>query len=261
MPRYDLAGNLIPDDPNEPPVQFDLSGNPIDLAQRESPQENPTLGYGHQQFPGYGNHTGAGHAGNPYISPRQVVGSAEQLMGPRGSDGLMERILANSSGALGDVPVEVQQMRWNWGAFLLPSFWAFNHGLRWLSLGMWIVGVVLHFCSQMPSDPSNAVGVAYTVTCLGVSVWLGLCGNPMAWRFRRFEGGLDDFKEVQRIWMYAGIGVALISVILFGGKLTPGIALYRVENITRPVNSQRGDYELMYGHRPPLFFRLTPVDL
>lgn len=210
MARFDLAGNPLPDD--------------------SSPQPPPYAG---PQSPG---------------SPHVGI-SAEQLVGSRPSDGLAERILENSSGSLDDVPPEVEKLHWNWGAFLVPSFWAFNHGMRPLALAIWGLGLVLHFMAQIPTQLNTTLGVVYTVFCFGVSLWLGFCGNKIAWRIRRFEGGLDEYFAVQKAWLIAGVAVAVVSVIA-GGKLTPGIALYNWKNVTRPVNADKTDYEFFYGSTP-----------
>jgi hypothetical protein len=124
-----------------------------------------------------------------------------------------------------------------------------NHGMKPLAYVIWGAGIVLHFAAQVQTPLNTALGVVYTVFCLGVSLWFGVFGNKIAWRMRRFEGGLDEYFAVQKAWMIAGCCVAVLSIIL-GGKITPGIALYPWHNITRPVNSDRTDYEIFYGHTP-----------
>jgi len=243
MPRFDLAGNPLPDDPSSPPARYDLAGNPMPPSSNSGPMQPGVRPQAYGQQPGYPQ---AQNPGVPYIGH-----TADHLAGSRPSDGLAERIMENSSGALDDVPPEIERRRWNWGGFLLPSFWAFNHGMKPLAFTIWGLGIVLHFCAQVPSTLYDTLGIIYTVLCLGVSLWLGFFGNTIAWRIRRFEGGVDEFFDVQRAWMYAGIGVAVLSVIL-GGKLTPGIALYKWRNVTRPVNAEKTDYEIFYGGKPPL---------
>jgi hypothetical protein len=238
MPRFDLAGNPLPDDPAVPPVRYDLAGNPI------APISPPSIGRPQPgQQPNYPN---------PLTPTASHIGiSADQLVGTRPSDGLAERIMDNSSGALDDVPPEVEKLHWNWGAFLVPSFWALNHGMKPLAFAIWGLGIVLHFAAQVQTPLNTALGVVYTVFCLVVSLWLGLFGNKIAWRIRRFEGGLDEFFAVQKAWMIGGVCVAVCSIFL-GGKITPGIALYPLHNITRPVNADKTDYEIFYGGKPPL---------
>lgn len=44
--------------------------------------------------------------------------------------------------------------------------------------------------------------------------YLGVKGNELAWEHRKFES-VEQFKEVQRKWMYWGIGVFVASIVFF----------------------------------------------
>jgi hypothetical protein len=77
---------------------------------------------------------------------------------------------------------------WNWGAFCLSWIWAFAHGI-------WVWGVLA------------------LVLPFPVAIYLGMSGNELAWRTRRFQG-LQQFRTTQRIWARWGIVVLVISGVL-----------------------------------------------
>ncbi|NLN75492.1 MAG: hypothetical protein GX139_04220 [Armatimonadetes bacterium] len=85
-----------------------------------------------------------------------------------------------------DVPPEIMG-KLNWGAFLLPFFWAIAHNV-WIGLLILVpyVGWVMHFV-------------------------LLFKGNEWAWRNRRFQS-VQHFNEVQNAWVIAGL-------ILFFGSI------------------------------------------
>jgi len=89
-----------------------------------------------------------------------------------------------------NVPIDVLQLGWCWGGFMLTLFWGLANRV-WISLVCLIpyVGWVVCF-------------------------WLGAKGHEMAWRSRRFES-IEDFKKTMRVWNAWGIG-ALVAAILVG---------------------------------------------
>ena len=86
-----------------------------------------------------------------------------------------------------DAPAELRG-GWNWGAF-------------WLH---WIWGI------------GNTVWLSFVVFALGLiwSIVLGIKGNEWAWQGRRFDS-IEHFRQVQRVWMYWGIGVLVLDIVLF----------------------------------------------
>jgi len=90
-------------------------------------------------------------------------------------------------GAQAQVPAEIRG--WNWGAFLFNWVWGlFNN---------------------------TFIALLTLVPCLGwVMVFvLGAKGNEWAWRNKRWES-VERFKQVQRYWAWAGLGL-LLAWILF----------------------------------------------
>jgi hypothetical protein len=97
---------------------------------------------------------------------------------------------ANTSGQPGAiVPLEIQQMGWNWGAFLLHWIWAIAHS-AW-------VGFVLAFFL-------NPIGAIY----------LGIKGNELAWQNRHWDS-IEQFQETQKAWTKWGVIVLIASVAIW----------------------------------------------
>jgi prepilin-type processing-associated H-X9-DG protein len=94
----------------------------------------------------------------------------------------------SGQGSASVLPSEAQGF--NWGGFLLPWFWPLAHN-TWIGLLSFIpiVGFFMRF-------------------------FLGFKGNELAWRNRKFTS-LDQFKNVQRIWLTAGLVVSLIGCTTF----------------------------------------------
>lgn len=96
---------------------------------------------------------------------------------------------ANNSGmgAASVLPEELKGL--NGGAFLLSLFWSIAH--------------------------STWIGLLCLVPYLG---WI-MCfillfkGNEFAWQNRKWES-IEQFKKVQQIWLYWGIGVIVVSLVL-----------------------------------------------
>jgi hypothetical protein len=195
MPRYDLAGNPLPDDT---PPRTDLAGNPL-------PQSGPPPGYSQQPHggpppaggyappPGYGAQPGYGQ--QPGAWPPQPGGYG----GPQ----------QNTSGTNSSVPLEIANLKWNWGAFLLPLLWAFSNGQALLG-GAFLLLFALGFVPYV-----NAVT---GFVALGLSIYLASSGHQMAWKARRFEGGVGQFFDVQNAWLKWGVGLFVawipVSMIL-----------------------------------------------
>ena len=163
---------------------------------------------GPAQPPGLGVAAPAASAGAPSVPPgfgspqyaAAPAGLAAQPI-PYGAPGLppppmgygydpATGMMGNTSGSGGGaVPDEIRYLGWNWGAFLMTPLWSICH--------------------------SSWMGLLAMLPCVGLvfSVIYGLNGNVYAWQSRRFES-LEQFREVQRKWAWAGLIVMGISIVL-----------------------------------------------
>jgi hypothetical protein len=127
----------------------------------------------------------------------QRAQAAQAAAAPSGAPsavfGPQERPRENTSGTPGvTAPPEI--VGWNWGAFLLTPFWAIGHQV-WIGLLCFVpyVGWVM-------------------------SIVLGLKGSEWAWQNRRFDS-VEQFRDVQRTWMWWGIGlnvgITFLALIVF----------------------------------------------
>jgi len=92
----------------------------------------------------------------------------------------------SGQGAAAVIPPEVAMMGFNWGAFLLNWIWGVGNSV-WISLLMWVFG----FLNFIPG-----LGL---LAGLGFQIYLGIKGNELAWRNRRFES-IEQFRAVQATW-------------------------------------------------------------
>jgi hypothetical protein len=94
---------------------------------------------------------------------------------------------------------------WNWGACFLAPFWTWNMGL---GCG-WNVAMAIYLLSLIG-------GGLFIVVGLPLSIYLGINGNVMSWKSRKWDS-VKQFNETQRIWGKWGIGFAIaIFLIIFG---------------------------------------------
>ena len=93
----------------------------------------------------------------------------------------------SGTGATAVLPAELQGF--NVGAFLMNWIWAIAH--------------------------STWIGLLCLIPCVNIimAIVLGLKGNEYAWQNRRWES-IEQFKETQKIWMYWGIGLLAVGVVL-----------------------------------------------
>ena len=87
----------------------------------------------------------------------------------------------------GDLALETELKKWNWGAFLLTWIWGLGHG------------VYRSFLTLIP--------------IYGLYEWymLGRNGNRLAWENRRWDS-VESFRSTQRKWAMWGI---IVGVVLF----------------------------------------------
>ncbi len=187
--RYDLAGNLLP-----------AVAMPSSLIASEAESAPPPSSMFAPALPLPAGNVAAGTWPPPPTSPS-----------------ILDQMQHNTSGQQGDVPLEVARLRWNWGAFFFPVLWLKNHGMTTLA-GM-IVGALfllrmLKFVTFV-MNPAIYFGlfVVYGIAYFALQLYFGLNGHQAGWRNRRFHD-VADFLACQRIWMYWGIGIFVVTNIV-----------------------------------------------
>ena len=95
-----------------------------------------------------------------------------------------------------ELPYELRG--WNWGAFVLSWIWGIANK-SYISL----LVIPLSFIPFLG---------------LGMSVYLGVKGNELAWKNRQFTS-LDQFRQIQKTWSYWGIALFASTCLL----IVPGI--------------------------------------
>lgn len=107
----------------------------------------------------------------------------------------------------------------SWGGFVLGWLWGVCNGVYW-SLVLLLIGLV---SSIMPlvlnTDEGFVISILCSVAGLIISIILGVKGNKLAWKSKRFNS-IDHFVAVQKGWRTAGlivfwIGVGLVALIFF----------------------------------------------
>ena len=106
---------------------------------------------------------------------------------------------------------------WNWGAFVISWIWAFSHRLPGWGVGI----LVLNLASNIP-----VVGILPGLAAFGLSIYLGIKGNDLAWRQRPFQG-VEHFRATERVWRTWGIVLfaILIAVIAIAIIVAVGAGL------------------------------------
>ncbi len=176
-------------------VQYDLAGNPVGTsapALTATPlTASPPAPYGHS----------AGTATWPPPIAGQAAGGVR-----------------NTSGEPGDVPPEIARLTWNWGAFFFPVLWCRKHGmasqvnlLRYAFLAIVVLRSVLHSVS-----PTIFVilGVLYGVSYSAMRLYYAVKGHTLAWGHRHFAGGVSEYFQVQKAWMWWGFGISAIFTVI-----------------------------------------------
>ena len=121
---------------------------------------------------------------------------------------------------------------WNWGAFLVPTFWSSYHQI-WPA----VIAVALPLPFIWPLD---LIGwwpewVAQAV----VGIYLGLKGNELAWRKwrgRRWSSP-DAYWSAQRKWAWGGLA-ATIGVVVFG--IVTAVIVKSPDQLAREVHTFNG---------------------
>ena len=105
---------------------------------------------------------------------------------------------------------------WDWGAAILTVFWAVAHRVWWVIgafLGILILPGLMIAGGSGESDFGSYVSAGLTIflipyAVLGLS--LGMRGNALAWKRRRFDS-VEQFRAVQRKWRGAAFLLLIIG--------------------------------------------------
>ena len=112
----------------------------------------------------------------------------------------------NSSGQRGDVPDEVSNIGWSWGAFGLGMIWLMSHGMAIWGIGWLTTALIL--------SHAGIGGVAGLFGGLAASVVCGINGNKWAWQNRTYRD-LHHFRAVEAIWANWGIGMMVAGLFCY----------------------------------------------
>jgi len=168
-----------------------LDGNPIPGGYSAPPQQGmggaPPPAYGAP--PQYGAAPAAAYGAPGYAPPMPGYGAPQGAWPPPpGSAG---------SYGLGMRPPQIDNLKWNWGAFLLPVFWAWAYGVQPWAWRMTIFVVLACF---------GRFGIIGSILFIAGSFYLGLNGHSLAWQNKNHDS-YEHFIGVQRKWLYAGLAV------------------------------------------------------
>ncbi len=128
----------------------------------------------------------------------------------------------NTSGTNTEIPPEIAALKWNWGAFGLGWIWLCGMNRVMVGIALWIgfglFSVTLSTAASLYTHhkltPITYATSGFILACgLAIQVFLGIKGNSLAWRYRRFES-VEHFINVQTFWAIAGIIYFLVSVVV-----------------------------------------------
>ncbi len=126
----------------------------------------------------------------------------------------------SGQGAAAVVPDEIK--RWSWAAFLMNFIWGIGNKTYIALLTLIpVVGIVMIFI-------------------------LGAKGNEWAWRNKQWPS-VEEFKRVQKIWAWVGLGLLIVGFILNALVLTLGIGLFIAsEGIETGLDGAFDDFEMEF---------------
>ena len=261
MPRFDLAGNPLPDnsaasppDVSRPraavphadiPPRHDALGRTLHTAPAPSaplssppsvPAASPTMiapaGADTVRYDLAGNvissapAPSATYVAGPTSGAPAYAGSAAAGTWPPAPAGMGQPSFYNSSGEQGDIPPEVARLKWNWGAFFFPVFWCKKHGMTTLAATLGGLLLVLRWARRITLFVNPAIYgfllLIYGLTYFGIAVYFGLTGHKYGWRNRRFEH-VEDYLSCQRKWMWWGFGINGVLAVLLPVLIFAGL--------------------------------------
>lgn len=109
------------------------------------------------------------------------------------------------------VPAEI--INWNWAAFLLSPLWVIamrRWGWFWFFTCCVVVSWILHDVVMC------GMGFYGFLVYLGCASYLGVKGNQLAWKTRRWRGA-DDFNRAQLKWSNFAVFLYVIPSMLVAG--------------------------------------------
>ena len=175
----------------------------------------PPQSYGGPPPPGYGVPPLYG-AGNPGYSNAPGYGSPIGWQPPQSTSiAAATPGMALTPHMMYGTPPEVDALKWNWGAFLLPFFWSIAHS-QWKVVRSMGVGILFMIFFGTWLNPFR-----YLIW-FGIAIYLGAKGHELAWQNRQFDS-FEHFIRVQKSWMVAGLAIGA-PFCLFGGIL--GVLLF-----------------------------------
>ncbi len=177
-------------------VRYDLAGNPIEgSGPRPSAYAPPNAA---PVPPPYGYSAGPA---SPAVWPPAPMGGAMTYR--------------NTSGEQGDIPAEIADKRWHWGAFFFPILWLKRHNMTaqagLISMAL-VVPRVLH--SYAPAPFGGLLVGAGLLAYWAVRIYFGWSGHRFAWRNRHFPDGVSQYFKVQQAWMLWGFGIFALDIAL-----------------------------------------------
>ncbi len=119
--------------------------------------------------------------------PSEPVSGVSAVPPPPSSQATAASSTDVGSSLNGPMPDELRH--WSWAAFLMNWIWGIGHNV-WIALLMFVPLVNLIFW-----------------------FYLGAKGNELAWQHRKFQS-VEQFKQIQRVWMWWGVGLTAASLIL-----------------------------------------------
>jgi hypothetical protein len=221
MPKYDLAGNPLPEtDSSQPPrpsgpgsslpPRTDPQGRPIHAAPPPSAAPlsgapssgsvkydlagNPIPGSAPPP-PAAGNWSGAPVPG---AQPQGAQGAWPPTPTPYGQYG---NHAANDTGMKGSVPPEIAALKWNWGAFVLTWLWCFNHRMIGWGVGILLASLLIGWI------PGGVLLI------LPFAIYFGVKGHQLGWQNRQFSG-VSEFFSVESAWMKWGVGLFVLNLAM-----------------------------------------------
>jgi hypothetical protein len=107
----------------------------------------------------------------------------------------------------------------NWGAFLIPFIWGPANNV-WIGL----VGLVGFFAGG-----GTGLGLLCGAISLGISIYLLIKGNDLAWRSGKVWQSGAQFQAVQKQWVIWGLVAVAVEFVV--GLLLGMMALQRAQYV------------------------------
>jgi len=116
-------------------------------------------------------------------------------------------VAENTSGQGSSAVVPKEIRGWNWGAFLLTWIWAIGNKV-WIGV---LAGLFAWIVTAVTSQFATVwIYWLITLSCLLISIVLGLKGSEWAWQNKRWDS-IEHFKRTQRKWGWWGLGVFVVG--------------------------------------------------